>query len=116
MELLTLLYVIGLIIVLFAILATALGLVTFSRLRQVPQPKGALLLGFGSGATAGLICVPLIFSGGRNTWLGLFVIGVLTVAGALIGLLGSAETITAKTHDETIRKSDDGGPFGGWLT
>jgi hypothetical protein len=78
MEPLTLLYVIGMVLVLFAILATALGLVTFSRLRQVPQPKRSVLLGFGSGATAGLICVPLILSGGRNTWLGLFVIGILT--------------------------------------
>ena len=108
MELLTLLYVIGLVLLLFSILATALGLVTFSRLRQVPQPKRSFLLGFGSGASAGLICVPLIFSGGRSTWLSLFVIGILTVAGALIGLLGSAETITAKTHDETIRKTDYG--------
>jgi drug/metabolite transporter (DMT)-like permease len=109
MESLTLLYFIGLVLALFAILATAFGLVTFSRLRQVPQPKRSLLLGFGSGATAGLLCVPLIFSGGRNTWLGLFVIGILTVTAALIGLLGSAETISAKRHDETIRKSDDGG-------
>jgi hypothetical protein len=108
MELLTLLYVIGLVLVVFAILTTALGLVTFSRLRQVPQPKRSVLLGFGSGATAGLICVPLIFSGGRSTWLSLFVIGILTLAGALIGLLGSAETIAAKGRDEIIRKTDYG--------
>jgi hypothetical protein len=34
----------------------------------------------------------------RNTYL----------AGALIGLLGSAETITAKRRDEIIRKTDYG--------
>jgi hypothetical protein len=106
MEPLTVLYVIGLVLVSFAILTTALGLVTFSRLRQVPQPKRSFLLGFGSGATAGLLCVPLVFSGGRSTWLSLFVIGILTLAGALIGLLGSAETITAKRRDEIIRKTD----------
>ena len=95
----------------FFILATAFVLVTFSRLRQVPQPKRSLLIGFGSGAITGLFWIPLVFAGGNATWLSLFVIGTTIVLGALIGPLGSAETLSVKLEDEFIRKSDDGSGF-----
>ena len=50
---------------------------------------------------AGLASLPLAF-GDRMIWLGLLIISMPTmgIAGALIGLLGSAEGISAKTKDD----------------
>jgi hypothetical protein len=88
-------YLLAVFITIFA----AFALVTFSPLRQVPQPVRSLLLGLGSGGIAGVSSIPLALFGDELTWLILLIIGVLitTIAGALIGLLGSSETISAKT-------------------
>ena len=80
-------------LVTFVTFFTAFALVTFSRLRQVPQPKRSLLIGLGSGGIAGVFLSPLVFSGNAELSLSLVVIGVTTIAGAFIGLLGSSETI-----------------------
>jgi hypothetical protein len=94
----------------FVMLFTALALVTFLRLRQVPQPKRSLLIALGSGGIAGVFLSPLVFSGGTKLWLSLFLIGVTTIVGAFIGLLGSSETISITMKNEHIRtiKTDDG--------
>jgi hypothetical protein len=65
---------------------------------------------------AGLSSIPLALFGDRVVWLGLLVIGVLItgIGGGLIGLLGSAEGISAKTKDEFFRKRGDDQWYGGW--
>jgi hypothetical protein len=47
----------------FVTLFTAIALVTFSRLRRVPQPKRSRLIGFGRGGITGLFLSPLVFFG-----------------------------------------------------
>ena len=86
----------------FVIFVAALALVTFSPIRQVRQPARSLILGVGSSGMAGLASIPLALFGDRVVWLGLLVIGVLItgIGGVLIGLLGSAEGISAKTKDD----------------
>ena len=86
----------------FLTIFAAIALVTFSPIRQVRQPGRSLLLGFGSTGMAGLCSIPLALLGDRKVWLALFFIGMLItgIGGALIGLLGSTEGISAKTKDD----------------
>jgi hypothetical protein len=94
----------------------ALALVTFSPIRQIPQPARSLLLGLGSSGLAGLSSIPLALFGNRVLWLGLLIIGVLIagIGGALIGLLVSAEGISKKTKDDFTPKRGDDQWHGGW--
>ena len=88
-------------LLIFITFIAALALVTFSPIRRVRQPARSLLLGLGSSVMAGLASLPLAF-GDRMIWLGLLIISmpIMGIAGALIGLLGSAEGISAKTKDD----------------
>jgi hypothetical protein len=100
----------------FVTFIAALALVTFSPMRQVRQPARSLLLGLGSSGVAGLSSIPLLLIGNRLIWLGLLIIGVLItgIGGVLIGFLGSAEGISAKTKDNFTPKREDSQWYGGW--
>jgi hypothetical protein len=64
----------------------------------------------------GLSSIPLALFGNRVVWLGLLSIGVLItgIGGVLIGFLGSAEGINAKTKDDFVPKRGDDKWYGGW--
>lgn len=102
--------ILGYLLLIAAILIAALMLVTFSPVRQIRQPARSLLLGLGSIATAVLSSIPLALFGNLLVWIWLVSAGVLAtgIGGALIGLLGSAEGINAKTKDDfTPRRGYD---------
>jgi hypothetical protein len=100
----------------FVTFVAALALVTFSPIRQVRQPARSLLLGLGSSGVAGISSIPLLLIGNQLIWLGLLMIGVLItgIGGVLIGFLGSAEGISAKTKDDFTPKREDSQWHGGW--
>jgi len=104
------------ILLISVIFIAAVALVTFSPIRQVRQPARSLLLGVGSSVVAGLSSIPLALFGNRVVWLWLLSIGVLItgIGGGLIGFLGSAESISAKTKDDFVPKRGDDKWYGGY--
>lgn len=86
---------------------TAFVLVSFSPLRQLRQPTRLFAIGFASGAIAALFSISAMLRGTISSRAVLIIVGISIVVGALISLLSSAETISAKTRDERISKSDD---------
>ena len=104
------------ILLIFATFVTAIGLVTFSPIRQLRQPGRSLLLGLVSSAMAGLSSIPVALSVDQLVWLGLLILSVpvMGIAGVLIGLLGSAPGISTKTKDDFVPKRGDDQWYGGW--
>jgi hypothetical protein len=94
----------------FITLLVEFVLVTFSPVRQIPQPKRSLLMGFGGGTLTALLWLLPALAG--QAAIALVVVGIVTVGGALIGLLGSAETISSKIKDEVIERRDYGQFYG----
>ena len=94
------------ILLIFATFVTTIALVTFSPIRQFRQPGRSLLLGVICSGMAGLASIPVALFVDRLVWLGLLIISVpvMGIAGALIGLLGSAEGISSKTKDDFVPK------------
>ena len=104
-------------LLIFAAFVTTVALVTFSPIRQFRQPGRSLLLGVISSGLAGLATIPVaLFVVEPFVWLGLLIISVpiMGIAGVLIGLLGSAEPISAKTKDDFVPKRGDDQWHGGW--
>ncbi len=85
----------------------AFALITFSPLRQLPQPAKLFVIGFATGAVAALLSIPAMLRGTISSQAFLFIVGISIVVGALVSLLASSETISEKKRDELIRKSDD---------
>lgn len=104
------------VLLIFVIFIAALALVTFSPVRQVPQPARSLLLGLGSSGLAVLASIPLALFGNQVVWLWLLSIGVLItgIGGVLIGFLGSAEGVSAKTKDDFAPRRGDDKWYGGY--
>ena len=97
----------------FVAFFTIVALVSFSRLKPVPQPARSLISGLASGVIAGILLSPLIFFGDSETSLSWLIIGIVTnaIVGAFVGRLGSAETIATKLRDDEedsyIKPKDD---------
>lgn len=110
--------IVAYLLLIFASLLTAIALVTFSSIRRLRQPGRSLLLGVVSSGLAALSSIPVaLFVNERFVWLGLLIISVpvMGIAGILIGLLGSAEPISAKTKDDFVpKRGDDQWYGGGW--
>lgn len=104
------------ILLIFATFVISIALVTFSPIRHFRQPGRSLLLGLVSSGMAGLSSIPVALSVDRLVWFGLLIISVpvMGIAGALIGLLGSAERISSKTKDDFVPKRGDDQWYGGW--
>jgi hypothetical protein len=86
---------------------TAFVLVTLSPLRRLRQPVKFFVIGFAGGVIAALLSVVAMARGTVSGRASVFIIVISTVAGAVIGLLPSSETISEKRRDELVRKSDD---------
>jgi hypothetical protein len=104
------------VLLIFATFVTTIALVTFSPIRRVRQPGRSLLLGVVCSGLAGLSSIPVALSVDRLVWLGLLIliVPVMGIAGALIGLLGSAEPISTKTKEDFVPRRGDDQWHGGW--
>jgi len=94
-------------IIFFAPIITPFVLVTFTPIRQLRQPIKCFSIAFVSGVVAAFFSVMAMLRGTFGSR-GLFlIIGISTMASALISFSLSSETITEKKRDELVRKSDD---------
>ena len=89
-------------------LIVAFLLATFSRLRQLHQPTRAFAIAIATAAVTGIFASSLILHGtGINRGLLIIVVVASIVLGVLFSLLVSSDSITQKTKDEILHKSDD---------
>jgi hypothetical protein len=89
----------------FVALIAGMGLVTFSPLKRVSQPKKLLLTGLFVGAITGLGWAPVLLTGTISIWVYLGVVGVSFTYGTLISLLAYSEMLPEKMTDEPADRS-----------
>ena len=86
----------------------AFVLVTFSPLRRLRQLLKFFVIGFASGVVATLSLSALAMTRGTvSSRAFLFIVAISFLVGAVVSLLASSETISDKSRDELVRKSDD---------
>jgi hypothetical protein len=88
-------------------LIVAFLLATFSRLRQLHQPVRAFAIGIATAGIAGFFAGLGMLHGTVSTRALLIIVGASIILGAFFSLLVSSESITQKTKDEILHKSDD---------
>lgn len=85
----------------------AFGLAAFSPLGRRRHPAKLLLIGLASGTVGAFFSILAMSRGTIGGRAVLMIIGISAVVGALISVLASGQTISAKHRDELVRKSDD---------
>jgi cell shape-determining protein MreD len=98
--------ILGLVIFFLPFIA-ALLFATFSPLRQFRQPTRALAIGIATAGIAGIFAALGMLRGTVSTRALLIIVSASILLGAFFSLLVSSESITQKTKDEIVHKSDD---------
>jgi putative effector of murein hydrolase len=85
----------------------AFALATFSPLRQLRQPAKLIVIGSFSGAVGAFFSILEMSRGTVSSRAVFLITGISIAVGALITLLATGQTISEKSRDEIVKKSDD---------
>ena len=94
-------------IIFFSPLIAAFLLATFSSLRQLRQPIRAFAVAIANAGIAGFFAGLGMLRGTVGNRALLIIVVASIILGVFFSLLGSSESITQKTKDEIVHKSDD---------
>lgn len=89
----------------FVALITGLALVSFTPLKQVPQPKKLLLTGLLVGGITALGWGPTLLLSSIGLWVYLGVVVISIIYGTVVIFFVSAEVLTEKMIDEPAHRS-----------